>query len=175
MRGIRWSRLALAFASLILLEGCMTSNDGDTNAPLPRMSRQDAQTWAAHFAESMARSAGAPIDATSVKPQFSDCVGKNDEVAHDGRFYLTYRAEVPLPAHKQGSAGARIRDDLQKRGYEITSFRDDDTVDPAVVLEAYNPDQDFSIRVAGYKAPEVLNLGVFTPCLLPPGVKQEQL
>jgi hypothetical protein len=167
--------LVLLVVLLVLLGGCMSSNDGDKNAPLPRMSREAAQTWAAHFAESMAHSAGAPIDAKTIKPQFSDCIGRHDETADDGRFTLSYRAEVPLAAEDHGSAGASIRDDLKKRGYEITSFRDDATVDPAVVLEAYSPDKDFSIRVAGYKSPQVLNLAVFTPCLLPPGVKQEQL
>jgi hypothetical protein len=96
-------------------------------------------------------------------------------VAHDGRFLLSYRAEVPLAARKQGSAGARIRGDLKKRGYEIISFRDDPSMDPAVLLQAHSPDKDLSIDVAGYKSPEVVDLAVFTPCLLPPGVEQEQL
>jgi len=153
----------------------MSSDGGDKNAPLPRMSRSDAQTWAAHFAESMARSAGVQIDEKSIDPQFHDCIGEHDEVMHDGRFDLTYRAEAPLAPPHQGGAVARIRDDLKKRGYEITSFRDDDAMDPAVVLEAYSRDKHFSVDVSGYKSPDVLNFAVFTPCLLPPGVKQEKL
>ena len=34
------------------------------------MSKADAQVLAAAFAESLARSAGAPIEAGSIKPQF---------------------------------------------------------------------------------------------------------
>ncbi|MGQ4514140.1 hypothetical protein [Streptomyces sp. DW26H14] len=152
-----------------------SESGGDKNAPLPRMSRDSARSWAAHFAGSMAASAGAEIDAETVKPQFAECTGRHDEVAHDGRFALTYRAHAPLAAEKQGSAAASIRDDLKKRGYEITSFRDDDSVDPAVILEARSPDKGFSIDVSGYKSPAELHFVVFTPCLLPPGVKQEQM
>lgn len=92
MRGFHWPGLAVAFVSLLLVAGCTRSDDNGKNAPLPRMSRADAQASAAAFAESLARSAGAPIDARSIKPQFSDCIGEHDETAEDGRFFLTYRA-----------------------------------------------------------------------------------
>ncbi|MBM9506819.1 hypothetical protein [Actinacidiphila acididurans] len=153
----------------------MSSDDGGKNAPLPRMSRQDAQTWAAHFTQSMARSAGVGIQEKSIDPQFHNCIGKHDEVVNDGRFDLTYRAEARLAPSLQGSAVARIRDDLKKRGYQITSFRDDNSVQPAVVLQAYSPDQHFSVDVSGYTSPDVLDFAVSTPCLIPPGAKQEKL
>jgi hypothetical protein len=175
MRGIRRIPLALTLIPLVLLGGCMSSNDGDKNAPLPRMSRPAAQSWAAHFTESMARSAGVEIDQASVKPEFNDCVGKNDEIMHDGRFTLDYRTEAHVEQQRQADAVARIRDDLKKRGYTISSFRNDVTVDPPVTLEAYSPDKDFYILVEGYKSPQVLNFLVASPCLLPPGVKQEKV
>ncbi|MEW2547051.1 hypothetical protein AB0910_14940 [Streptomyces sp. NPDC047002] len=153
----------------------MSSKNADKNAPLPRMSREDAQSWAAHFAQSIARSANAEVDAKSVRPQFSDCVGRNDEMAGDGRFTLTYRAHAPLAAQRHGSAAAKIKDDLEQRGLEIMSFRNDASLDPAVVLEARSQDKHFSIDVSGYRSPDELHLVVFTPCLLPPGAKQQQL
>jgi hypothetical protein len=175
MRGTRRFPLALGLISLLLLGGCMSSGDGDPNAPLPRMSRADAKAWAAHFTESMARSAGAEIDPKTIDPGFYDCVGKHDEVMNDGRFNLNYYAHAPLAREKQGDAVRRIMADLKKRGYRIDSFRDDETVEPAVVLEAYSPDKDFFIDVSGYKSPDSLTLTVMTPCLLPPGVKQQRL
>ena len=175
MRGIRHFPLALALVSLVALGGCMTSDGGDKNAPLPRMSREGAQTWATDFVESMARSAGVGIDEKSIDPAFYDCIGEHDEVMHDGRFDLTYYAHAPLAQQLQGSAVAKIRDDLKKRGYEITSFRDDDSMDPAVVLEAFSRDKHFSVDVSGYKTPDELHFVVSTPCLLPPGAKQEKL
>lgn len=174
MRGVRWPTLALVSASLLLVVGCTGSDDGGKNAPLPRMSRADAQVAAAAFAESLARSAGAPIEAGSVKPQFSDCVGEHDETAEDHRFFLTYRAHSPLARARQSEAAAHVRDDLKKQGSEVDGFRDDASVEPAVVLEAYDPTTDFSIDVSGYRDPDELHIVVSTPCYLPPGAKQQQ-
>jgi hypothetical protein len=154
----------------------MSSHDGGgKNAPLPRMSRRDAQTWAAHFTQSMARSAGAEIDTKSIDPRFHDCVGKHDEVVHDGRFDLTYWADAPLAQHRQGTGVAKIRDDLKARGYTIVSFRNDPSMDPAVALQAYSPDQHFSVDISGYTSPDALTISVSTPCLLPPGAEQQTL
>lgn len=174
MRGVRWSGLVVAFASLLLVGSCTTSDDSRKNAPLPRMSRVDVQASAAAFAQSLARSAGAPIDGGSIKAQFSDCLGEQDETADDGRFFLTYRAHSPLARARQGQAGARIRDDLKKHGSEVSSFRDDDSVEPAVLLEAYDPAKDFDIDVSGYPDPDEMHFVVSTPCYLPPGAKQQQ-
>ncbi|WP_225851217.1 hypothetical protein [Streptomyces sp. HPF1205] len=153
----------------------MTSSDDDPNAPLPRMSRADAQAWATHFTQSMARSAGVEIVKGTVKPEFNDCIGAHDELMHDGRYTLIYRAEAPLTREKQGDAARRVMADLKKLGYRIDSFRDDDSVDPPVVLEARSPEKNFTIDVSGYKSPQVLDFTVMTPCLLPPGVKQQKL
>lgn len=176
MRGIRWSAPVLALVPLALLTSCTASDNstGDKNAPLPRKSRADAQAAAAAFVESLARSAGAPIDAKSIKPEFSDCIGRNDETAQDGRFFLTYRAHAPLARARQGQAGARVRDDLKKQGAEDISFRDDDSLEPAVLLEGHDPKTHFSIDVSGYRDPDEMHFVVSTPCYLPPGARQQQ-
>jgi hypothetical protein len=154
--------------------GC-TASDGDRkNAPLPRMSEADAQASAAAFAESLARSAGAPIEAGSIKPQFSDCIGEHDETADDHRFFLTYRAHSPLTRARQSEAARHVRDDLKQHGSEIDGFRDDASVEPAVVLEAYDPKRGFRVDLSGYRDPDELHIVVSTPCYLPPGAKQQQ-
>lgn len=181
MRGLRWPAALSALVPVVLLAGCSSGGGGGggggggKNAPLPRMTRADARAWAAGIAGSVARSAGTSPAAGKSVPRFRDCVGENDEVVDDGRYDLTYEVKVPMSAADQRGAAARIRDDLEKRGYEIVSYRNDASVDPAVVVQAYDGKKHASLDIAGYKDPAELDIAVFTPCLLPPGAKQKHL
>ncbi|MEE4591695.1 hypothetical protein V2J94_07300 [Streptomyces sp. DSM 41524] len=167
-------RTAAAAAVALLLGGCMSDDKDDPNAPLPRMSREDAQKWARHFTESMARTAQAPINDKSVRPDFSECVGKHDEVVDDGRFVLDYSARSPLPEAGHAAAVKRIRKELEKRGYDIESY-DEMKGDAQVILRARSPKDNFYIFVEAYGEQKSILYDIITPCLLPPGVKQKKI
>ncbi|KUJ70080.1 hypothetical protein ACZ90_06905 [Streptomyces albus subsp. albus] len=158
----------------LVLGGCMSEND-DANDPLPVMSRPGAQKWARHFVDSMARTADTQIDPTSVRPDFTVCVGKDDEVVDDGRFVLDFSARAPLATAGQAKATQAIRGELEKRGYEIVSYQEAPGKDPGVTLEAWNAENHFAISVEGYRRHDgELLLTITTPCLLPPGVTQQK-
>ena len=150
------------------------SSDGDINAPLPRMSKEDAEKWARHFTESMARSAEVKIAEKTVEPTFHECVGRNDEVAEDGRFNLDYYARAPLPVADHPKAVRKIQTDLEKRGYKIDGYQEIEGEEPSVILDASSPDKGFSLSVRGYHPDDELFFSVSTPCLLPPGVEQQK-
>ncbi|MFD9488633.1 hypothetical protein ACFWBX_32655 [Streptomyces sp. NPDC059991] len=82
-------RSAAASALTLLLGGCM-SDKKEANAPLPRMSKENAEEWAKHWTGSMTRTAKAALDPKTAKPtaDYSNCIGKNGESADDGRFAL---------------------------------------------------------------------------------------
>ncbi|WP_250847718.1 hypothetical protein [Streptomyces hygroscopicus] len=168
------TRMTAVATAALFLGGCMSDKGDDPNAPLPRMSREDAQKWARHFTGSMARTARAPISEKSVRPDFTNCVGKHDEVVDDGRFILDYSARSPLPEAEHAAAVKRIREELEKRGYAIDTYQE--MKDAAqVVLRASSPKDDFSISVEAYGEQNSILYEVSTPCLLPPGVKQKEI
>lgn len=151
------------------------SSDSGKNDPLPRMSKTDAQSWAKHFTESMARDVGVNISPETIRSHFFDCVGRNDEIVDDGRYNLYYYARVALVKDRQLKAVETIRKSLEERGYEILGFQNDAKANPSVIMDARSPEKDFGIRVEGHKLPESLLFSIITPCLLPPGVEQKEL
>lgn len=176
---VRRAAAAFALVPVVLLGGCTSSGDGGSgggggrNAPLPRMSRAAAQAWARQLAASVAASAGTTLDPEDGVSHVSDCVSRHGEVVTDGRFNLDYLAELPMPAARQGPAAARVRADLERRGYRIASFRDDPTKDPAVRLRALDKETGGSLEVSGSTNPAELDVAVSTVCLLPPGARQK--
>lgn len=146
----------------------------DINHPLPRMSKEKAQQWAHHFTKSMARSAEVEVSGKSIRPEFTKCVGKHDELPDDGRFNLDYYARAPLSIDKHFEAVRRVRDDLKKQGYKIDGYREIKGKNQAVILDASSPEKGFEVSVEGYHREDALLFTVGTPCLMPPGKKQKQ-
>ncbi|MGH3118085.1 MAG: hypothetical protein ACRDP3_28270 [Streptomyces sp.] len=138
------------------------------------MSKKEAQKWAHHFVESMARTARVEIDKKTVKPAFSNCVGENAEVAKDGRFNLDYYARAPISVDDQATAVRRVHDELKKRGYKILGLQEIGGEKSSVILDAKSKEKDFSISVEGSSQDPDLLFSVTTPCILPPGAKQQK-
>ncbi|MFD5747776.1 hypothetical protein [Streptomyces sp. NPDC127033] len=170
------NRIATALVLALLLGGCGMSVDGINN-PLPRMGKEKAEEWARHWTESMARTARAEIqpqtDPDVPAANFTNCVGKNNESADDGRFTLDYSVRAKLLKEQHAEAIRAIRDTLTKKGFEIQGYRSDPSKDPANLVDAKHP-KDHQFVSAGDVTDELLVLIVTTPCLLPPGAEQQQ-
>lgn len=169
---LRNSAVALALA--LLLGGCM-SEEKEADAPLPRMSKEKAEEWAKHWTESMTRTAKATVEPRTARGQadFTNCVGKNGESADDGRFTLSYSVRAALPRTRHAEAIRDIRDALKSQGFEIQGYRSDPSKDPANLVDAKHP-KDRHFVSAEDVDENLLVLIVVTPCLLPPGAKQQQ-
>ncbi|MFE3738064.1 hypothetical protein [Streptomyces sp. NPDC059134] len=165
-----------ALALTLFLGGCMS--DGGINDPLPRMSKEKAEEWARHWTESMARTAQAEIESETdpdlPAAKFTDCVGKNNEVADDGRFTLRYSVRAKLPRERQAEAIRAVRDTLKAKGFEIQGYRSDPSKDPVNLVDAKHPKDHQFVSVEDLDDKRIL-LVVSTPCLLPPGVEQQDL
>ncbi|MER7998068.1 hypothetical protein [Streptomyces sp. NPDC095613] len=141
------------------------------------MSREETEEWARHWTESMARTAKAEIE-SETDPElpaanFTNCVGANGESADDGRFTLRYSVRAKL-AKSQHAEGIRaIRDTLKQKGFEIQGYRSDPSKDPANLVDASHPEDRHSVSAEDLNE-ELIVLIVNTPCLLPPGAKQQQ-
>ncbi|WP_234314770.1 hypothetical protein [Streptomyces sp. NRRL F-5135] len=141
------------------------------------MSKKKAEEWAKHWIESMARTAGAEIrtetepDAPAAK--FTDCVGENNEIADDGRFTLRYDVHAYLARNRQTEGIRAIRDTLKAKGFEIQGYRSDPTMNPVNLVDAKHPNDHQFVSVEDLND-ELILLTVSTPCLLPPGAKQQQ-
>ncbi|MDJ1137511.1 hypothetical protein [Streptomyces iconiensis] len=153
--------------------GCM-SEKSEINKPLPRMSEKGAEDWARHFTQSMARSAQIEIDGKTVKPNYTKCVGKNDEVPEDGRFVLQYDARAPLDGDQHEQAIKRIQAALKERGYKTDGYQVTKGSNATVTLNARDPKKGFTLAIDGFRKRNEIVLTVITPCLLPPGKEQQQ-
>ncbi|WP_244176733.1 hypothetical protein [Streptomyces albus] len=167
-----FGKISLVLASVLLLGACMSEDS--INDPLPRMSKEKAEKWAKHWTESMARTAKAEIVPKSHTANFSKCIGKNNEIADDGRFNLSYHIRAKLSKERHADAIRAVRDKLEEEGFEIVGYRSDPKVRPANLVDAKHPKQRHFVS-AGDVSDDLLTLIVRTPCLLPPGVKQQQL
>ncbi|MFD5317099.1 hypothetical protein [Streptomyces sp. NPDC127098] len=149
------------------------SSDDGINDPLPRMSREEAEEWTAHWAESMARSGEAELDLETVRSNFLDCVGDNDEVADDGRFTHSYSVQARIEPERDAEAIRAIRDALEQNGLRIQGYRSDPSVSPANLVDAWHPEDHQSVTAEDHEEGRLLFI-IRTPCLLPPGVEQQQ-
>ncbi|MFF1476070.1 hypothetical protein ACFVYD_00480 [Streptomyces sp. NPDC058301] len=152
------------------------SDKKEVNAPLPRMSKEKAEEWARHWTDSMTRTAKATVDPRTARRQadYTNCVGRNGESADDGRFTLSYSVRATLPRAQHAEAVRAIRDTLKSKGFEIQGYRSDPSKNPANLLDAQHPTDHHFISAEDLDD-NLLLFVVNTPCLLPPGVKQQQL
>ncbi|MGW4806360.1 hypothetical protein [Kitasatospora sp. NPDC004272] len=146
----------------LLLGACMDSPD--PNEPLPAMAKGDAQAWAQKVTEYMAQSAGVTLTADTVKPFFSNCEGKNGEVADDGRYTLAYHVSSTVPLAEHPGAVRKIKAALEKDGFTITSYRETVNNQPDALLYAKHDEGRYFIDVSTDR----LTFTVNTRCLMPP-------
>ncbi|MFD8565969.1 hypothetical protein [Streptomyces sp. NPDC057694] len=156
----------------------MSKSDDDANAPLPRMSKDDAVKWAEKYTAHMAELAGVELTVSSAKTNFEDCVGAKDEVAEDGRYSLYYYVDSPAPVSEHTRIVRKLRSELSKQGYEVTSYREFKDSYESAAFSARNKKKGYSVEAdtvgSGKTKPQAFNFAVRTSCMLPPGVKQQQ-
>lgn len=160
----------------LLTGACMSSqpSDNNANAPLPRKSREDTLAWAKQYTSTMAHYAEVKIaDDPAPRAHFESCVGKNDEVADDGRFTLTYAAYARVPAAEHITAVKKLRKALKSHGVDVSDYSEDPER-PAVTLFARNKEERFLIIADTVKPADTLRLSVSTSCFLPPGATQQK-
>lgn len=146
--------------------------DSGKNDPLPVKSKDGAERSARELIDSLAGQYRLQVDGTTVNKEFRDCFGKNHERASDGRFDLSYSVRAQLPGAEHGKALRPMRKKLEAEGYKILGYR----AEPSqALMDAKGGSDDFFISVDSYGQGNALVFSVNTPCLLPPGVKQEQV
>ncbi|MFD7108151.1 hypothetical protein [Streptomyces celluloflavus] len=165
--------ITLAASVLLYAGACMPQKSEDPNKPLPRKSRAESLTWAKQYTSTMAHYAEVKTGHTfGPFTDFEECIGKNDEVADDGRYTLTYTvyADLPLAAHIP--AVRKLRTALEKHAdVKITGFQEKDS---EVTLYGRHDGENFSLIADTVKPPNTLRLSVSTPCFLPPEAKQQK-
>ncbi|WP_055623435.1 hypothetical protein [Streptomyces sp. JHA19] len=173
----RTSGVVTLLAALLLTAAC-TSGSEDPNAPLPRKAKDDALRWARESTASMAELTDVKLLPDTEKVHFEDCLGKNDEVAEDGRYSLFYYIYSPAPATDHTRIVRRLRSDLTERDYEVTAYREFKNAYESAMLWARNKKNNYAVEAdtvgLGEDEPQRFSFAVRTPCLLPPGVKQRQ-
>ncbi|MEU5386093.1 hypothetical protein ACWEPB_37180 [Kitasatospora cineracea] len=142
-------------------------NSPDPNEPLPVMAKSDAQAWARQMTEYMARSADVALDTGSVTPFFSNCEGRNGEVAADGRYTLAYHVTSVLSRDQQLDAIRKIKAGLEKDGFTVTSYRETVENQTDVLLYANHDEGRYFIDVSSGAAVDRLIYTVATRCLMP--------
>ena len=171
-----WFGVALRFwvsaLTLIVLVAC-GSDRADINAPLPRMGKRVAYKSARQLVSTMAAAGRVEISNRYTQPAFTNCVGRNYETAHDGRFNLDYYARADLAVEKHVRAIDRIRIVLEKHGVDIEGHQRMQGERQSVILRG-RKSQTLSFSVEGSYRQDQLRFAVHTPCLLPPGRPQQQ-
>ncbi|MFE5185298.1 hypothetical protein [Streptomyces sp. NPDC056628] len=163
-------------AALLLTAAC-TSGSEDPNVPLPRREKDDALRWAKDYTAYVAKLTDVELLPDTEKVHFEDCLGKNDEVAEDGRYSLFYYVYSPAPATDHTRIVRRLRSELPKRGYEVTAYREFKNAYESATLGARNKN-NYTVEAdtvgSGEDKPQRFSFAVRTPCMLPPGVEQQQ-
>ncbi|MET9617494.1 hypothetical protein [Kitasatospora indigofera] len=132
------------------------------------MARQDAQDWARHMTEFMAQTAGITLTPDIKEPSFDPCVGKNDEVAKDGRYTLSYAAYSDTPLDSHPEAVRKIRTMLEGEGFKISSYREEVDGKPNALLDATQIEGRYLVSAETTVTKNLLLLRVNTRCLMPP-------
>jgi hypothetical protein len=166
---------ALAIACTLLTAGCASSSDG-INAPLPRASRAQATAKARSMVDALAGAAGLRPGPPTSETAFSDCVGQNDEIAHDGRFELAYSVYVNVPQDQQTTVGQKIRTYMRRAKYADVSFHPFHTATAELMVRGYNGDWfiDIDTVLPGSGPATRIYISINSTCYLPPGVKQQK-
>ncbi|MFJ4756667.1 MULTISPECIES: hypothetical protein [unclassified Streptomyces] len=154
------------------------SQGDDVNAPLPRMAKDEALRWAKDYTAYVAKLTDVELLPDTEKVLFEDCLGKNDEVAEDGRYSLFYYIYSPAPASDHTRIVRRLRSELTERDYEVTAYREFKSSYESAILWARNKKNNYTVEAdtvgSGKLKPQRFSFAVRTPCMLPPGVKQQQ-
>ncbi|WP_344406182.1 hypothetical protein [Streptomyces longisporus] len=142
------------------------------------MAKDDALKWAKDSTAHMAELTDVELLPDTAKVHFEACVGANDEVAEDGRYSLFYYVYSPAPATDHTRIVRKLRSELSKRGYEVTSYREFRSAYASAVFRARGKKTSYSVEAetvgSGKRKPQRFSFAVRTPCMLPPGVKQQQ-
>lgn len=151
-------------------------SQSDPNAPLPRMKKATALQWAKDYTAYMAEITDVELRPSTAKIYFEACVGENDEVAEDGRYSLFYYVRSSASTTKHAHVVRTLRRQLPRHGYKVTSYREFKSAYTNAVFRARNLKNDYSVSANSMGSSESLRFtfGVRTPCMLPPGVKQQQ-
>lgn len=154
------------------------SQSDDPNAPLPRMKKEAALQWAEDYTAYMARITDVELLPATADVNWEACVGENDEVADDGRYSLFYYIYSPAPSSEHTRIVRKLRRELPQHGYEVTSYREFKGAYESAVFRARNKKNSYSVSAdtvgSGKTKPQRLSFAVRTPCMLPPGVEQQQ-
>jgi hypothetical protein len=142
------------------------------------MAKDEALRWAKDYTEYMAKLTDVELLPDTEKVHFEDCLGKNDEVAEDGRYSLFYYIYSPAPATDHTRIVRQLRRDLPQRGYEVVDYREFKNAYESSIFAARNKKNDYTVEAetvgSGKTKPQRFSFAVRTPCMLPPGVKQQQ-
>ncbi|MEU6147566.1 hypothetical protein ABZ848_45365 [Streptomyces sp. NPDC047081] len=154
------------------------SQSDDPNAPLPRMAKDDALKWAKDYTSYMARITDVELTPSTAKVHFETCTGENDEVPEDGRYSLFYYVYSPAPVTEHTRVARTLRRELADQGYEVTSYREFKNAYSSMIFSARNKKNSYRVTAdtvgSGKTDPQELSFAIRTPCMLPPGVKQQQ-
>lgn len=154
------------------------SQSENPNAPLPRMAKDDALQWAKDYTAYLAKLTDVKLLPDTAKANFEECLGENDEVAEDGRYSLFYYIYSPAPVTEHTRIVRKLRSELTKQGYEVTSYREFKSAYASAIFWARNKKNNYSFEAdtvgSGKTKPQRFSFAVRTPCMLPPGVKQQQ-
>ncbi|MHB9758396.1 hypothetical protein ACYBSK_28790 [Streptomyces sp. BYX5S] len=164
--------------ALLTAGGCVSQEDHERNAPLPRMERDAVLKWAKDFTAYMADASGADLVPSTEKTNFETCVGAHDEVAEDGRYSLFYYVYSSAPATQHTRLVRALRESLEKHGYDVTDYREFKNSYESALLWAENEKNRYRVMAetvgSGRTKPQRFSFSVRTPCLLPPGAEQQQ-
>ncbi|MFD6415283.1 hypothetical protein [Streptomyces sp. NPDC060194] len=154
-------------------------SDDEINTPLPRMTKQKAEAWARHWSASMARTAGATIVPARTMLDARRCIGKGGELPADGRFFIDHGIQARLPKGQHADAIRKLRAKLEEQGLHIDAYRavdepyTEDGLEVRSGLGATHPTDHHHVSVDSI-SDDLISFAVYTPCLLPPGVEQQQ-
>ncbi|TQJ90399.1 hypothetical protein [Streptomyces sp. SLBN-31] len=150
----------------------------DPNAPLPRVDRKAAAKWAEEYTTYLARLTGVALDPSTARANFEPCLGRNDEIATDGRYSLFYYVNSPAPVTEHTRVVRTLRHELPQQGYEVTAYREFENAYASAVFRARDTRSSYLVTAdtvgSGRTRPQRLSFAVRTPCLLPPGVEQQR-
>ncbi|MBT2413097.1 hypothetical protein J7I94_21465 [Streptomyces sp. ISL-12] len=154
------------------------SDDDQKNVPLPRVDKDAAVKWAEDYTAYMARITDVELTPSTAEVNFEACVGKDDEVAQDGRYSLFYYVYSDAPVTEHSRVVRTLRRELTGQGYEVTSYREFQSAYKSAVFSARDKKSSYRVMAdtvgSGKDKPQRLSFSVRTPCLLPPGVTQQQ-
>lgn len=156
----------------------MSASD-DPNTPLPRMEKDAALKWAKDYIAYMAQLTDVELIPSTAKTHFEACVGESDEVAKDGRYSLFYYVRSPRVADKKHTQVVQtLHRELPKHDYKILGYREFKNSYYSALIQARNKKNSYYVEAhtvgSDNSKPQRLSFSVRTPCMLPPGVKQQQ-